>query len=112
MSDINTQTSITCEECNRQFSYMKPDTSHKYGWCIPCNKGHFEENFNNWTSGNLEIDQFIQSEQISANDHFDVIEWIPFAQFTDLEKIGEGGFATVYKTIWKEGRIRQWNVEI
>ena len=28
--------------------------------------------------------------------------WIPYNQFSDIKKIGKGGFATVYSAIWKD----------
>ena len=41
----------TCEECNRK------NTS--FEWCKVCNAKHFQQNFENWTSGNDNIDKFI-----------------------------------------------------
>ena len=32
-----------------------------------------------------------------------IFEWIPYNQFFNIEKIGKGGFATVYSAIWKGG---------
>ena len=34
-----------------------------------------------------------------------VFEWIPYNQFSDIEEIGRGGFATVYSAIWKDGPL-------
>lgn len=52
-------------------------------------------NYNNLTSGNDDIDDFISSTSNS-------VEWIPFYKFVNIEKIGEGGFSLVYKAIWKK----------
>ena len=35
-----------------------------------------------------------------------VFEWIPYNQFSDIEEIGRGGFATVYSAIWKDGPLK------
>ncbi|CAB4403370.1 unnamed protein product [Rhizophagus irregularis] len=32
-----------------------------------------------------------------------LIEWIPYSQFKDLRKIGEGGFSIIYKATWSDG---------
>jgi len=31
------------------------------------------------------------------------IEWIPFNRLSDVKKIGEGGFGSVYKATWLDG---------
>ncbi|EXX66902.1 uncharacterized protein OCT59_020277 [Rhizophagus irregularis] len=41
-----------CGECK------EPDTG--YQWCQSCNAKRFKNNFKNWTSGNKDIDEFIQ----------------------------------------------------
>ncbi|CAG8498381.1 4811_t:CDS:2 [Ambispora gerdemannii] len=54
-----------------------------------------------WTSGNLPIDNLIKSTQLEArhpNDKF--LEWTPYEKLTDFWKIREGGFGEVYSAIW------------
>ena len=34
-----------------------------------------------------------------------IFEWIPYDQFRNIKKIGQGGFATVYSAIWKDGPL-------
>lgn len=29
------------------------------------------------------------------------LEWVPFEEFEDIEKIGQGGFSKIYKATWK-----------
>ena len=58
-----------CEECSQ------PNTGHK--WCQSCNSKHFQQDFNKWTSGNKEIDEFIQNFQLNATCYEEVLEWIP-----------------------------------
>src|SRR5581483_4254228 len=47
-----------CKGCKQ------PNTSHN--WCQSCNSKHFQQNFKNWTSGNSDIDKFIQESQLNA----------------------------------------------
>ena len=60
----------------------------------------------NWISGNEKIDDLIREMQLKFHDSSDIVfEWIPYNQFSDIEKIGKGGFATVYSAIWKDGPL-------
>jgi serine/threonine protein kinase len=44
--------------------------------------------------------------QLKINNLSDVIvEWIPYNHFNSIEKIGKGGFATVYSAIWVCGPL-------
>ncbi|CAG8732405.1 19253_t:CDS:2, partial [Dentiscutata erythropus] len=45
--------------------YCKKPMTH-YHWCQPCESAQLRENFGNWTSGNIEINQFIQETQLSS----------------------------------------------
>ncbi|RHZ77237.1 hypothetical protein Glove_184g61 [Diversispora epigaea] len=82
-----------------------------YDWCKPCNSKHFQNDFNNWTSGNDKIDKFIQDAQLNANYSHEVIEWIPFDRFKDVKQIGKGGFGTIHYARWIDGRIEKWDIE-
>ncbi|RHZ85127.1 hypothetical protein Glove_71g186 [Diversispora epigaea] len=78
-----------CPECNQEWN--------KYSlWCKPCNSKRFQNDFNNWTSGNDKIDKFIQDTQLNANNGWHVIEWIPYDRFKDVKQIGKGGFGTIH----------------
>jgi len=58
------------------------------------------------SSGNENIDNFIQEMQLLGNYYYDrVFEWIPYDQFNDIKEIGKGGFATVYSAKWKDGPL-------
>ena len=92
-----------CGECN------KPGTGSK--WCQPCNAKRFKDNFKNWTSGNKDIDEFIQKSQLDAVNHKKHLEWIPFENFQDVTYIAKGGFGKVYSAVWPEGNIWYWDIE-
>ena len=91
-----------CEECNQKILVSD--------WCKACNAKHFQQNFENWTSGNVDIDKFIQDIQLSANKN-KVLQWIPYDRFYDIEYIAKGGFGKVYKANWIDGNIHHWDNE-
>ncbi|CAB4413158.1 unnamed protein product [Rhizophagus irregularis] len=90
-----------CEECNQ--INTGPE------WCNACNATRLQKNFIYWTSGNGEIDKFIQDAQLSANKFYRILEWIPYERFYDIEYIAKGGFGLIYKAKWTDGYIQSWN---
>ncbi|GBB83871.1 hypothetical protein RclHR1_10530004 [Rhizophagus clarus] len=87
----------TCEKCND----------------VDCNVKYFKRNFQNWTSGNNDIDTFIQSTQLSAHYNVDdVLEWVPYEKFYNIEYIAKGGYGMVYKANWIDGIIFDWDDKI
>ena len=81
-----------------------------YDWCQSCNSKHFQQDFNKWTSGNKEIDEFIQKFQLNATCCEEVLEWIPYEKFRDIEYLAKGGFGTVHKAKWIDGHMRRWDI--
>ncbi|RHZ48722.1 hypothetical protein Glove_543g9 [Diversispora epigaea] len=94
--------SYICQECNLEYDGW---------WCKPCNSKHFQNDFNNWTSGNDKIDKFIQDAQVNVDYHLKVIEWIPYDRFKDIKQIGKGGFGTIHYARWIDGSINKWDIE-
>src|SRR5438876_11238343 len=96
-----------CKECKQ------PNTGIYgwRGWCQSCNAKRFQQNFQNWTSGNHDIDEFIQKTQLKAKTYLEVIEWVEYDRFENVEYLAKGGFGTTYKAIWKDGYIAYWNSE-
>jgi serine/threonine protein kinase len=92
-----------CKECNQE--------NTEYDWCKACNAKRFQQNFKNWTSGNNDIDKFIQDTQLSATHWLEVLEWIPYNKFHDIEYIAKGGFGKVYRAKWIDGYIEEWDNE-
>ncbi|GET02181.1 kinase-like domain-containing protein [Rhizophagus clarus] len=92
-----------CGECN------EPGTG--WNWCQLCNAKRLKDDFNNWTSGNKIIDEFIQQSQLNAVYHIKCLEWIPFEKFQNITYIAEGGFGKVYTAEWPEGNIEYWDIE-
>jgi hypothetical protein len=90
-----------CEECKQPNTYFE--------WCNSCNARRFQQNFKNWTSGNDDIDKLIQGTQLTAINYMEVLEWIPYNRFYDIEYIARGGFGEVYKAKWIDGILLRWN---
>ncbi|RGB27290.1 kinase-like domain-containing protein [Rhizophagus diaphanus] len=90
-------------ECN------EPGTG--VNWCQPCNAKRFKDNFKNGTSGNKDIDEFIQQSQLNAVYYKKYLEWIPFENFKDITYITKGGFGKIYSANWPEGYINSWNIK-
>ncbi|RHZ43233.1 hypothetical protein Glove_819000g2 [Diversispora epigaea] len=78
-------------------------------WCNLCSAKQFRSEFGKWTSGNLEIDKFIQQIQQKAEKYGEVIEWIPFDRLENVEYLARGGFSIVYKAKWIDGYIVSWD---
>jgi len=90
-----------CEECGQ------PKDSHH--WCRVCTNERFQRNFKNWTSGNDDIDKFIQNAQLKVRQDAEIIEWIEIDRFEDIKYLARGGFGTVYEAIWKDGSIEEFS---
>jgi hypothetical protein len=94
---------LTCVECKQPYTGRK--------WCQTCNSKRFQQNFDGWTSGNDDIDKFVQNTQLSAKNHHQILEWIPYNRFKKPKYIAEGGFGKVYKAFWKDGGyITHWDM--
>ena len=93
-----------CEECKQlntgRFYYDRNITM----WCQSCNAKHFQQNFKNWTSGNHDIDEYIQNSQLKAKCCEEVLEWIEYDKFENVEYLAKGA----HKAIWKDGCIYHW----
>jgi hypothetical protein len=86
-----------CKQCKQP--------KNNYEWCRIC---IFQQNFKNWTSGNHDIDEFIQKAQLKAKNRRRILEWIEYDRFENVEYLAKGGFGTTYKAIWKDGYINDY----
>uniref|UniRef100_U9UEH2 Uncharacterized protein n=1 Tax=Rhizophagus irregularis (strain DAOM 181602 / DAOM 197198 / MUCL 43194) TaxID=747089 RepID=U9UEH2_RHIID len=91
------------------FELVKP-----YEICKKCNRIcyaiRFQQNFKNWTSGNDNIDKFIQDTQLSA--HYEMnkaLEWMPYDRFCNIKYTSKDEFGEVYRANWVDGNIKYWN---
>ena len=103
--DPNTNNFIMVMDCNAFSKYgickecKQPNTG--FLWCQSCNVQHFQQNFKNWTSKNCDIDEYIQNSQLKAKCYEEVLEWVEYDKFENVEYLAE----SVYKAIWKDGYI-------
>ncbi|GES76011.1 kinase-like domain-containing protein [Rhizophagus clarus] len=92
-----------CEICNTRYS----NSISK--WCKPCQIKYLESNFTSWTSGNKNIDDFIQTMQLRITTPYDkIFEWISYNQFDNFKEINNDEFSTISSAIWKKGLL-YWN---
>ena len=88
-----------CENCEQ------PKDNY---WCL-CITEIFQRHFQNWASGNHIVDKFIQEIQLNAKNCEEIIEWIEYDKFENIEYLAKGGFGTTFKAIWKDGSIKKWD---
>src|ERR1700722_2797788 len=93
----------TCPECNELYTGC-------YKWCQQCNAKQFQQDFHKWSSGNKFIDKFIQETQLNA-EYRSILEWIPYNRLTNVKYLDKGGFSTIYKAIWLDGYIQNWDYD-
>ncbi|RIB17340.1 kinase-like domain-containing protein [Gigaspora rosea] len=82
-----------CANCNRY------NTSE--AWCQTCDP---QKTTQGWTSGNKEVDDCIKEFQLNIMKYTNVVEWIPFNRLENFQKIGEGGFGSVFSATWLDGK--------
>src|SRR5437773_11214828 len=85
-------------ECNKSQT-----TRYSDKFCERCISLRLQSLFNTWTSGNVIIDDFIHKCQIQSSLPYSILEWIPFEEFENIEKLTEGGFSTIYTAGWTRG---------
>ena len=82
-----------------------------FQWYNHCNAKRFQQDFPNWTCGNKYIDNFIQGTQLNVKNPWEALEWIPYNRLTNIKYLAKGGFSTVYKAIWLDGEILDWDYD-
>jgi hypothetical protein len=84
--------------------------ANKCGKCKnTCNAIHFQQNCKNWTSGNNNIDKFIQDTQFLDCYTSKALEWIPCDRFYNIKCVTESKFSKMYRANWIDGYINEWN---
>ncbi|CAG8820810.1 31315_t:CDS:2, partial [Racocetra persica] len=77
-------------------------------WCKFCDREQFQKQFSNWETGSSEFNKIIRDSQLSIKYPNVYIQWIPYEKFSNIEFVGKGAFAKVYKADWIEG-IGVWD---
>ncbi|CAG8539268.1 2859_t:CDS:2, partial [Ambispora leptoticha] len=99
--DLSRNIDEKCNQCGQNVNFNK--------WCRECNEIHFRELFDSWSTENRELDLLIQQAQLNSTRSIEVIEFISFEQFKDIELIEEGEKFDLYTAVWKDGPIEGWN---
>ena len=94
-----------CPQCNK--------ANHWHAWCNRCDRKALVDEFNTWSTGNKDLDLFIQETQRTATCYVNdlssdktYLEYVPYDRFTDVESLsGLGDFAAgeVFTAIWLDG---------
>ncbi|EXX68131.1 Ypk2p [Rhizophagus irregularis DAOM 197198w] len=107
-NEINIPCGITQNPQTKDYMMVLRD---KCKQCIcKCNSIYFKQNFGNWTSGNDDIDEFIQNTQLLAHKKLpvsDVLEWIPYNRLNNIKYIERNG---LYNANLIDGCICKWSV--
>ncbi|CAG8471887.1 12326_t:CDS:1 [Acaulospora morrowiae] len=94
--------------------------NRKYGKCSRCNKnksfkyrnadlctGCYSAQLQFVNSGNSDIDNLIKATQ--RNNIQFRLEWIPFEDFVNVQKVAEGGFSMIFTAKWIKGRVKSYS---
>ncbi|RIB24772.1 hypothetical protein C2G38_615971 [Gigaspora rosea] len=82
-----------CSRCNRYNTSL--------AWCQTCDPPRISQG---WTSGNKDIDDYIKRCHLKATSHEEVIEWIPFNKFKNIQLISEGNLDIGFLAVWIDGK--------
>ncbi|GES91380.1 kinase-like domain-containing protein [Rhizophagus clarus] len=91
-----------CPECDQRLG-------DNTWWCKSCQQRHFKENFDNWTTGDEDIDDFIRITQMNAEECDQYLEWIPFSAFINVNKSEISEVGTLFSANWIKGPTDVWD---
>src|SRR3990170_9058546 len=95
-SESERKLNLTCGEC---FDCGKERDI--IGWCKDCETNALKEEFKNWSSGDLNVDNFIKYTQLNAEQSAGYLEYIDFEQLDLVRNTNKGGiFSTIYSAVW------------
>jgi hypothetical protein len=90
-----------CENCNQECLATF--------YCEYCVRNYLKNNFSNWTSGNVYIDNLMHECQINAYTPNDIVEWIQYNNLNNIKYLTKGGCSEIYTASWIDGRIVKWD---
>ena len=67
-------------------------TRKKNNWCKNCMKELLRLDFAKCTSGNKIIDDFIKNNQVNITSKLNIIEWVEYDKFKNINYLADGGF--------------------
>src|ERR1044072_8548416 len=93
---LNEGTRRICENCNQECLATL--------YCEYCVRNYLKANFSNWTSGNNDIDNLIQTCQLETLIPSRVVEWIPYNNLQNIKYLTKGGCSEIYTADWIDGK--------
>src|ERR1051325_8345977 len=100
---FNDGTRRTCENCSQQCLATL--------YCEYCVRNYLKANFSNWTSGNDDFDNLIQTCQMETLVPSKIVEWIPYDNLQNIKYLTEGGFSKIYTANWINGNYNEWDAK-
>ena len=97
----NEGTKRICENCNQECLATT--------FCERCVRNYLKANFPNWTSGNNNIDNLLQTCQLNTLEPGGIVEWIPYDNLQNIKYLTEGGFSKIYTAEWIDGEYLEWD---
>ena len=97
----NEGTKRICENCNQECLATT--------FCELCVRNYLKANFSNWTSGNDNIDNLLQTCQMKTLMPSKIVEWIPYDNLQNIKYLTEGGFSKIYTAEWIDGEYLEWD---
>src|SRR5581483_1805763 len=97
----NEGTKRICENCNQECLATT--------FCELCVRNYLKANFSNWTSGNDNIDNLLQTCQMKTLMPSKIVEWIPYDNLQNIKYLTEGGFSKIYTAKWIDGEYLEWD---
>jgi hypothetical protein len=77
-------------------------------YCELCIRNYLKANFQNWTSGNDNIDNLIRKCQMETLRPDKIVEWIPYNNLRSINYKTRGGFSEIYTADWIDGGYDEW----
>src|SRR5215510_4154503 len=95
-----------CPQCKK--------ANHDWAWCNPCDRKALVDKFDTWSTGNKDLDLFIQETQRTAKHHERYLEYVPYDRFIDVKSLGglgdftaetwlDDGLGEVFAVTWLDG---------
>jgi hypothetical protein len=100
---FNEGTKRLCENCEKECLATF--------YCENCMRNYLKADFQNWTSGNDNIDALIRKCQEETFFPILVVEWIPYNYLQNVTYLTKGGCSEIYVAEWIEGRYIKWDVK-
>ncbi|RIB28797.1 hypothetical protein C2G38_2157041 [Gigaspora rosea] len=70
--------------------HRKQSNAAKYSYRAWCQRCDTHKLIHWWTSGNKDIDDYIKEFQLKTASYEDIIEWIPFNRFENVQNNSDG----------------------